>query len=154
MIASPEFNYCAERGALEAALETALAELPALRQAAQAAAETAHDARWRFQLFQQRCAAATRGGADLASPALLDCLEAERRARDKANAAAERARREVANCEWRVGSLRGDIQQLTALEKPPLLVAPRPEIVRRPKSDLGEFDPIVVPLGRTPPDAA
>ncbi len=150
---TPTFDYSSERTRLEAELEDALAELPALRSTHMAAKTAAEDACWRFNSFLLRVNAATRHGADEASPALLDQLHEERRLRDIANGAAERARREVATCESRVGCARTGIEQLSKLENPPPLI-PRREVVRRPAPTLdADYDPIVMPI-RTPADAA
>jgi hypothetical protein len=73
--------------------------------------------------------------------------------RDVANAAATRAAREVATCEWRISCARTGIEQLERLENPPLI--PRREVVKRsaaPTLD-ADFDTIVMPAGTTPDTA-
>jgi hypothetical protein len=145
---TPHFDFSGDRAALQAELEDTLAELTALRRTQLAAKTAAENACWRFGVFMGRLAAATRHGADEASPALLSQLHEERRLRDVANAPAERARREVATCEWRVGCLRADIEQLERLENPPPLI-PRREVVKRPAPafDADYDDSIVMPSG-------
>jgi hypothetical protein len=58
----------------------------------------------------------------------------------------------VANCEWKIGAAARLRAARDPSEKPRPIVHHRPEIVKRPKRDLGDFDPIVMPV-RTP-DAA
>ena len=96
-----------------------------MRSTHQTVKTAAEDGAWRFQLFQQRLNVAIRCGADPASPALLDLLdllEIERQNRNSADAVAETARRAVANCEWKIGALRLDLEQVATLEKPPPIV--------------------------------
>ncbi len=150
---TPHFDFSSERAALQAELANALALLPRLHGAHVAAKTAAEDACWRLNSFLPRVNAATRHAANEASPALLDQLHEERRLRDIANGAAERARREVAACEWRVGCARTGLEQLERLANPPPLI-PRREVVPRPKPALDvDFDPIVMP-SRPPADAA
>jgi hypothetical protein len=151
----PTFDFSARRAELEVELEAAMAELPRLRAARQAAKTAAENGRYRFELFLQRLSAATRSGGDEAAPALLDLLAEERGRRDAANAPAERARRDLQNHLWKIAAVRLGLEQIDKLQTPPPLV-PRREIMRRPKpEDLGDFDPdpIVVPA-RPPADAA
>jgi hypothetical protein len=149
---TPHFDFSGDRAALQAELEDALAELPALRNAHIAAKTAAEDVCWRFNNFILHLNAASRHGADECAPALLNQLHEERRLRDIANGAAERAKRDVANCEWRVGCARTGIEQLERLNQPPLI--PRREMVPRPKPTLdADYDPIVMPA-RPPADAA
>jgi hypothetical protein len=148
-----EFDFSAQRAALQAELEDALAELSALRNAHMAAKTAAEDACWKFANFTLRLNVASRYGADECAPAVLNQLHQERRLRDIANGAAERAKRDVQNCEWRIGCARTAIEQLSKVETPPPLI-PRREVVKRsaPTFDV-DYDPIVLPA-RPPADAA
>jgi hypothetical protein len=144
-----EFDFSAQRAALQAELEDALAELSALRNAHMAAKTAAENGCWKFNNFTLRLNVASRYGADDVAPAVLNQLHEERRLRDIANGAAERAKRLVENCEWRVGCARTGIEQLERLENPPPLI-PRREVVKRSAPTLGaDYDPIVMPPVRT-----
>jgi hypothetical protein len=145
----------------KAELEAAVTELPALRAAHQAAEAAARDARYHFNDFVLHYSAATRGGRDHAAPALERMLDSHRRARDAANGAATRAKREVESCEWRVACARDGLAQLERAENPspveqPAIMRERP----RPKpADTADsnYDVIVFPVagaGRSPRSAA
>jgi hypothetical protein len=150
---TPHFDFSGDRAALQAELDDALAELSALRSTHMTAKAAAEGVCWRFNNFVLRLNAASRHGADECAPALLNQLHEERRLRDIANGAAERAKRLVENCEWRVGCARTGIEQLKRLQNPPPLI-PRREVVPRTKPALdGDFDTIVMP-SRPPADAA
>jgi hypothetical protein len=130
-------------------LEAAVTELPVLRAAYQAAEAAARDARYHFNDFVLHYSAATRGGRDYAAPVPERMLDAERRARDAANSAATRAKREVESCEWRVACARDGLAQLERAENPPPIE--QPVIMRgmpRPKpADTADssYDVIVFP---------
>jgi hypothetical protein len=144
---TPQFDFSGQRAALQAELEDALAELTALRSSHMAVKTAAEDACWRFNNFVLRLNAASRHGADECAPVLLNQLHEERRLRDIANGAAERAKRLIENCEWRVGCARTGIEQLDRLENPPPLI-PRREVVKRPAPALdADYDSIVMPSG-------
>jgi hypothetical protein len=144
---TPQFDFSGQCAALQAELEDALAELSALRNAHMAAKTAAENVCWRFINFVLHLNAASRHGADECTPALLNQLHEERRLRDIANGAAERAKRDVANCEWRIGCARTGIEQLERLENPPPLI-PRREVVKLSAPALdADFDTIVMPPG-------
>src|ERR1700730_5111379 len=108
----------------KAELEDAQTELPALRTAHQTAEAVARDARWHCNDFVLRYSAATRAGLDHAAPLLERMLDSHQRARDAANSAATRAKREVENCEWRVACARDGLAQLERAENPPPIEQP------------------------------
>jgi hypothetical protein len=150
----PEFDFTARRAELETELAEALAELPGLRAAEQAAQEAAGNAVYRLELFCQRFAAATRHGADEAGPGLRELLEEERQARRTADAAANLARRHRENAEWKIACLRTDLDQIARLTTPLPLVH-RPEIIRtRPKPSFADHEDIIVMPPGTQPAAA
>jgi hypothetical protein len=105
-------------------LEAAQSELPALRAAYETAEAAARDARWHFNDFVLHYSAATRGGRDYAAPILERMLDSHRQARDAANSAATRAKREVESCEWRIACARDGLVQLERAENPPPIEQP------------------------------
>jgi hypothetical protein len=145
----PAFDTSAERVALEGELAAVLAELPGLQACYAELKETAENAQYRYELCALRGHAATRRGVDEAGPGLIRLLERERQARTFAAGVAERARRELADGMWRASCLRLDIEQLDRFDHPPP-PEHRPEIVKRPKPDLGTYDPIKMPPGAVP----
>jgi hypothetical protein len=149
---TPTFDMSAARAELESELAVAIAELEPLRAAWLTTKTSAEDANWRFEVFVQRYNAATRHGADEASPALIALLHSERQARDLAHGAAEKARRALRDGNWIVDCIRAGLDQLDRLENPPPVV--RREVVKRPPPDLGSYDPIKMPAGAVPAESA
>jgi hypothetical protein len=136
------------RAETEAALREALGERPALLAEFEAAARQAHDAQRAFEIFQIRIARATRHGGDEASAVVLQLVDEERRTRDVAAAAGELARRQLANCDWRIGRHRGELEQLALVANPPSPDrAAVYEIVKRPQppAPAGDFETIHFP---------
>ena len=105
-------------------LEAAQSELPALRAAYETAEAAARDVRWHFNDFVLHYSAATHGGRDYAAPILERMLDSYRQARDAANSAATRAKREVESCEWRIACARDGLAQLERAENPPSIEQP------------------------------
>jgi hypothetical protein len=70
--------------------------------------------------------------------------EKERQARDHIAGVAHLAKQHLDNALWRVSCLRDDVDQLGRAANPPPLEH-RPEVVKRPKPQLGDYDPIVMP---------
>jgi hypothetical protein len=143
-----EFDFAAKRDEMESVLQSIVAELPALRAAAEAAKEAAELAQHRFENFLKRTALATRHGQAVASPALLDMLEDERQVMRTANAAATQARLAVENAEWAAACRREDLAQIDLPQNPPPSEH-KPEVIKRqpPQIDIG--DAIVFPTGRS-----
>lgn len=147
----PEFDFTGEIARAKAELAAAVEALPALRAARQAAIDAELDAQQRFNAFVKRFNIAVRAGAGSADPAtapLLRLLEEERQLLHEVRCALTRARREADNAEWRASYARDALEQLQRAENPPPLEH-RPEVVERPKPNLGEgFDVIVFPAER------
>jgi len=144
----------------EAALAATSAQRPALAAAAQSTKLAAEAAENHFANFNLRISQATRRGADLVAPAVMQMLRDERRKRDVAAAAATRARKLLENCEWEIQCARADLAQLELVRNPPSAAGYRPavEVVKRaPPAWLQGFDPIEFerpPGGAKPPAAA
>jgi hypothetical protein len=142
-------------GEAQVKLEAALAERPALDAESQAAHRSHEDADNAFQNFQLRLNAATRRGADLVAPAVMQMLRDERRKRDVAAGAAILARRRLENCDWAISCARADLDQFELVRKPPSAADYRPlevVVVKRPAPKfLDGFDPIEFPAGAKPP---
>jgi hypothetical protein len=138
----------AERAEIEWQLSALLAEKPALAAAAEAAKRAYEHANHHFHLVELRTARATRHGADATAAAVARLAERYRRARDEAGAAMTRAKLALENCEYRIGSLRWDIEQLERVINPPDPDAgPRREIIKRPPPPFsaGDFEIIEMP---------
>jgi hypothetical protein len=139
-------------GEAQAKLEAALAERPTLDAESQAARRSHEDADNAFENFQLRLNAATRRGADLVAPAVMQMLRDARRNRDVAAGAATFARRRLENCDWAISCARADLAQLELLRNPPSTPVYRPavEIIKRPEPAwLQNFEPIEFPAGAT-----
>jgi hypothetical protein len=142
----------------QAKLDAALAERPALAAAAQSTKRTAEDADNAFQNLVLRVNAASRHGADLLAPAVMQMLQDERRKRHAA-AAATLARRKLENIDWTISCAKADLDQLELVRKPPSAADYRPvEVVKTvkppPPKWLEGFDPIEYPAGAKPDAAA
>jgi hypothetical protein len=139
----------------EAALAATSAQRPALAAAAQSTKLAAEAAENHFANFNLRISQATRRGADLVAPAVMQMLRDGRRKRDVA--AATRARLALENCDWAISCARADPAQLELVRQPPSVAGYRPqvEVVKRaPPAWVENFDPIEWPPGAKPPAAA
>jgi hypothetical protein len=148
----PEFDFSAEVARAEQAHAAAVAELPALRAARQAAIDAESTAQHRYNLFVLRFNTAVRarsGAGDPAAAPLERLLEAEQSRLNQVRAAMMRARRDVETAEWNASSARLALEQLQRAQSPPPLEHRPMEVVPRPKPDIGTFDSIVMPAEKT-----
>jgi hypothetical protein len=150
LVALRQFDFSSEVATAIAADETALAEIvatrPPLAEAAEATALAYDRAQHRWENFQLHVTRVTRHGADEASRALVDMIEAERGKRDAAGAAMNRAKKDLSNCDWVIECRTADLHQLRLMVEPPKPPLVR-EVVKRPALDNGDVDMIVMPSG-------
>ncbi|HJU18589.1 MAG TPA: hypothetical protein VJ770_19225 [Stellaceae bacterium] len=123
--------FIEKREQVRAELEAILAARPAAHQDLAEARKAAHAEGVRFNRIAGRITVAVRNTDYGTAPALAEAFEEARRRLNQAEARAERARRDVANLEWRLQSLRDDLEQIERAITPPQLEH-RPEVVKRP----------------------
>jgi hypothetical protein len=124
-----------------------VATRPPLAEAAEAAALAYERPVHRWQNFQLHVTRVTGHGADDASLALLNMIEAERGERDDAGAAMNRAKKDLQNVDWIIECRRDDLAQLHLMLEPPRPPVVLGEVVKRRVPDNGDVDTIIMPHG-------
>jgi hypothetical protein len=147
MIDSTDFTdqFAWKLAAAEAEYSELLITATTAREDLRAAQDAAFAAQQRFGNFVAQFNRATKDGGGTSSRALEDLLLAEETRRNTADAAATRAKHNMANLEYRLDCLRTDVLQLRRAIDPPKVI--QLEVAPRSRGPEVEVEDFILPPG-------